>query len=127
MKILVFGNPLLEYDNIPLKLIPDLQKLFPKLEFVEFDPTENLEKQGRNLIIIDTVQGINKVTEINSIDQISKSKLFSMHDFDLGYNLKILQKLNLIDSIKIIGVPMKIEKQEAIEKIGKILKKHISF
>ena len=121
MKILVFGNPLLEYDNLPLKLIPDLQKLFPKIKFIEFDPTENLEKQGRNLKIIDTIQGIDKVVEINSIDQISKAKLFSMHDFDMGYNLKILQKLKLIDSIKIIGIPMKIKKQDALEGIKKIL------
>ncbi len=127
MKILVFGNPLLEFDNLPLKLIPKLQKKFPKIEFIEFDPTEELEKQGKDLIIIDTVEDIKKITIIESIDKISKTKLYSMHDFDLGYNLKILKKLNLIDSIKIIGIPMKISEEDALKGIEQELKKLINL
>lgn len=123
MKVLVFGNPLLDFDNLPLKLIPSLQKKFPKIKFMEFDPTEELDKQGKNLIILDTIEGIKKVTIIESIDKISKAKLYSMHDFDLGYNLKILKKLNLIDSVKIIGIPMKISKEKALNEISKELKK----
>jgi Ni,Fe-hydrogenase maturation factor len=117
MKILVFGNPLLKEDNLPLKLMPDLKKIFPKINFIEFDPTEELEKQGKDLIILDTIQGIKKITLIDSIEQISKTKLYSMHDFDLGYNLKILKKLKLINSVKIIGIPIKISKEKALEKI----------
>ena len=127
MKILVFGNPLLEFDNLPLKLIPKLQKKFPKIKFSEFDPTEELEKQGKDLIIIDTVEDIKKITIIESIDKISKTKLYSMHDFDLGYNLKILKKLNLIDSIKIIGIPMKISEEDALKGIEQELKKLINL
>mgnify|MGYP001559860477 CR=1 FL=1 len=42
-KVLVFGNPLLEQDSIPLRLIGRLRERFPKIEFTEFDPNENME------------------------------------------------------------------------------------
>jgi len=120
-KILIFGNPLLENDSLPIKLIPQLKKQFPDIDFEEVDPTEGLEKYGKNLTIIDTVEGIEKITIINNMEQLQTNKLFSMHDFDLAYNLKILKKLGMIESIKIIGIPMDINEENAIEEISKIL------
>jgi len=118
MKILVFGNPLLKQDSLPIKLIPKLKQLYPNIEFKEIDPTEDLEKQGKHLIILDTVKGIDKVTTINSIEQLKANKIYSMHDFDLTLNLKLLKKLNIIDSVKIIGIPMNINEDEAITQIS---------
>ena len=43
---------------MPLRLIRRLSREFPKIAFKEFDPNENLEKEGRDLNIIDTVEGI---------------------------------------------------------------------
>ena len=40
-----------------------------------------------------------------------------MHDFDLGYSLKLLKKLGYIDSVKIFGVPMKIKEDEAFKQL----------
>lgn len=95
MKILVFGNPLIKKDSLALKLMPKLKKEFPQIEFIEIDPTENLDKFGRKLFIIDVVPNINNVKVLDlkdNFNQLSTSKLFSMHDFDLGYNLKLLKK-----------------------------------
>ena len=61
MKILVFGNMLVEADSLPLRLMPKLEKLLPSVEFKEFDTAENLEDEGRDLIILDTAFGIEKV------------------------------------------------------------------
>ena len=121
MKILVFGNPLVKEDSLALKLIPKLKKLFPEMEFIEIDPTEGLEKYGKNLIILDAVKGIDKVRIIDSIEQLQTNKIYSMHDFDLAYNLKILKKLGLIESVKIIGIPMDIGEKESLEEIRKLL------
>lgn len=123
MKVLVFGNPLLENDSLPLKLLPELKNKFPDIEFKEIDPTEDLEKQGKHLIILDTVEGINKVVILNSIEQLHANKIYSMHDFDLAYNLKLLKKIGKVDSVKIIGVPMEIDKQKALDQIQSIFKK----
>ena len=47
MRVLVLGNPLIPEDSLPLKLLPKLRKKFPRIEFVEFDPNEDIEEIGR--------------------------------------------------------------------------------
>jgi Ni,Fe-hydrogenase maturation factor len=107
-------------------MIPELCKRFPEIIFKEFDPNENLEKEGRELSIIDTVEGIDRVTLITDIDSIKTSRLYSMHDFDLGYSLKLLKKLGYIDSVRILGVPMKIGKKEALEQLTDLITSSLS-
>jgi len=121
MKVLVFGNPLLDNDSLPLRLLPKLREGFPSIEFKEIDPTEGLECDGRDLVILDSVAGINEVVEIDSIERLHANRVFSMHDFDLAYNLKLLKKVGKIDSVRIIGVPMGIGEDEALEGIGEML------
>lgn len=120
-KVLVFGNPLVNVDSTPLLLLSSLRKRFPEIEFKEFDPNDDLEKEGRNLMIIDTVEGIKEVTLITDIDRIIVSRLYSMHDFDLGQSLKLLRKMGYLDSVKIFGVPMKISKKEAISQLTRLI------
>lgn len=114
MKVLVFGNPFIENDSLVLKLLPRLREKFPDIEFKEIDPTEGLEDEGRDLIILDSVEGIGEVMVIDSIEQLHANKVYSMHDFDLGYNLKLLKKVGKIDSVRIIGVPMGISEDEVM-------------
>ena len=123
MKILVFGNPIVKEDSFPIKLLPKIREAFPEINFIEFDPTENLESQGENLTIIDTVKEIKEIQIIDSIDKIVTNKICSMHDFDLGYNLKILKKLGIVKSIKIIGIPEKISEKELLSQLQSILRK----
>lgn len=116
MKILVFGNPLVKKDSLPLKLMPGLQKLFPSIEFIEADGIENLEKYGRRPFILDTVEGI-KEPCIISLKDIQHHRVLSMHDCDLGFNLLLLKKIGKIDDAVIIGIPMKMAKKAAEKKI----------
>ena len=125
VKILVFGNRMLKNDSLPILLMPDLRKRFPGVEFVEFDPNENLEREGRNLKIIDTIDGIDKVVVLTDIDSIQSSPSVSMHDFDLGYSLKLLKKLGLVDSVIIFGVPMKISKKDALEQLSLLISSNL--
>ena len=120
-KILVFGNPLVNVDSTPLLILSSLRKRFPEIEFKEFDPNDDLEKEGRNLMIIDTVEGIKEATLITDIDRIIVSRLYSMHDFDLGQSLKLLKKMGYIDSVKIFGVPMGMSRNEALEQLTSLL------
>jgi Ni,Fe-hydrogenase maturation factor len=125
MKIIyVFGNPLVKEDSIPLKLIDKLRKEFPSLKFKEFDTVEDLEL-GKELNIIDTVKGIKKVEIIEDIDKIVTEKIYSMHDFDLGYNLKVLKKMKMIDKVRIFGIPIKISETEAFEQLKKLIKSNL--
>ena len=120
--IYIFGNPLLDFDNLPLKLAPKLQKIFPEIDFVITDPSENLEPIDGELIIIDTVEGIKKVVVIDDLEKLETNKIYSLHDFDLSFNLKLLQKIGKLKSVKIFGVPMKINGNEALEQIAELIK-----
>jgi hypothetical protein len=102
---------MLKKDSIPLRLLGKLRDAFPDLEFKEFDPNDNLEKEGRQLNIIDTVEGIKRVTLITDIESIRTAKIYSMHDFDLGYSLKLLKKMKYLDGVRIFGVPMRIKEE----------------
>ncbi|MCX8179419.1 MAG: hypothetical protein N3E38_01615 [Candidatus Aenigmarchaeota archaeon] len=121
-KILVFGNPLVRKDSLPPSLIGDLKKLFPHIEFKEFDAVEDLQKEGKNLYILDTVEGIEKVELITNIDILEVNRIISVHDFDLAYTLKLLKNAKMIDRVTIIGVPVNIDKNEALEQIKEIIK-----
>lgn len=122
-KIYVFGNPLVKEDSLPLKLIDKLRIEFPSIEFREFDTVEDLEEKELN--IIDTVKGIKKVELIEDIDRIVTDKIYSLHDFDLGYNLKLLKKMKMIDKVRIFGIPMKINEEEAFLELKSLINKLI--
>jgi hypothetical protein len=107
---------------MPLKLIPKLRERFPGMEFVEFDPNENLEREGRNLNIIDAIEGIERVVLLTDVDSIQSSPTVSMHDLDLGYSLKLLKKLKLIDSVRIFGIPMEMSQKDAFEQLYDLIK-----
>lgn len=118
----IFGNPLLDFDNLPLKLAPKLKKLFPEIDFVIADPNENLKPINKKLIIIDAVESIKKVVVIDDLEQIQTQKIYSLHDFDLAFNLKLLQKIGKLEKIKILGVPMKGSEEEALSDVTEIIK-----
>ncbi|NPE26734.1 hypothetical protein HNV12_01885 [Methanococcoides sp. SA1] len=124
MKILIFGNPLLPNDSLPIRLIPQLQKAFPQHQFIHIDPSENLEDYGPHLTIIDTIQDIKeiKILKLKSQEDFKKiilPKSLSMHDFDLSINLRLLKKLDKIKSVKIIGIPMNITESKIMKKFIK--------
>lgn len=120
--IYIFGNPLLPFDSLPLRLRPELEKQFPKIKFLIKDPNENLEPLNEELTIIDTVEGIKKVTAFNDLNKIKTEKIYSLHDFDLGFNLKLLQKIGKLNKITVFGVPFKISKKEALRELIKLIK-----
>jgi len=129
-RVLVFGNPLLGDDSLPLRLLPKLRERFPSAEFVEFDPEDGLEKEAKRgaLLIIDTVQGIRKVSLLTEKDvgRLELCGRCSMHDFDLAWGLKILQKLGLLGEVRIIGVPARMGEKQALSAVSSLLSPFLS-
>lgn len=123
--IYIFGNPLLPFDNLPIKLAPKFQKRFPEINFIVQDPNENIKPRNREMIIIDTVTGVKKVTVLNNLDKIQLDKIYSAHDLDLGLNLKLLQKIGKLKKITIFGVPQNIEEGKALKQLITLLNKFI--
>jgi hypothetical protein len=107
MNVYVFGNPDANLDNRVfgvVKKVPDL------VRFVWIKPNEDLPFLGnKTVVILDTVEGIEKVTEIDetSLDKLMVSRSITAHDYDLGFQLKYLVKLGKLKKFKIIGIPQK--------------------
>jgi len=121
--VYVLGNPVVPSDGLPLKIVSKLQKRLPKFSFVHFDPTEeiNLETQ-QELILIDTVIGIKQVTKFDNLKKFLLSPRVSVHDFDLSVSLRLLEKLGKIKKVTIIGMPTKGKLPAIISQVENILK-----
>ncbi|MBN2367506.1 hypothetical protein JXC34_00680 [Candidatus Woesearchaeota archaeon] len=122
MKIYILGNLLVDEDSLPVKLIPKLKKALPGHEFIELDPSEDFPKQ-KELTMIDTVINAKEVSLITDIDKIQLDNVCSLHDFDLGYNLKLMKKFGMIEKVNIIGIPPETGEEKAVIEIIKILSK----
>ena len=119
-KIFVFGNPLVDRDALPIKMLPKLQKRFPDIEFIIADPTELLE-YGEDVWILDNAEGIEKVVVLDDISKLDLPKRYGVHDYDLTVDLHLLQKLGKLQKVKIIAVPMEMEEKEALERVSEVL------
>lgn len=107
-KVYVLGNPLVDVDSLPIKLLPILQHLCPQFYFEMLDPSEELHlENNQEVIFIDSVVGIDKVTVFNDLSHFIYSPRVTVHDYDLLVNLKLLQKLGRLKKFTIIGVPVK--------------------
>lgn len=114
--VFIFGNPDLEIDSLPIKLIPELQKSCPTFSFILKDPNEEWDVP-EEMIIIDTAIGAKKVTVFKDLKSFMTGPRLSMHDFDALSNLLYLEKLGRLKKIKIIGVPPDIEPKKALGEI----------
>lgn len=108
MNIYCIGNILVKDDQKPILLLPKLQLAFPDSICEQADPNENFVPEEGS-IIIDTVQGISKVTWFDTLDEFVQTRMVSPHDYDLGFHLRLLQKLHKISKICILGIPQKNE------------------
>lgn len=123
-KIYVFGNPDLEVDSMPLKILPELKRKLPQIEFIVQDPNEELAVGGvgEELIVLDTALGISEVTIFDDLEKFQPPPRVSLHDFDALTNLRLLKKLDKIKEVKIIGIPSKLSgKQTLPDLAGSVL------
>ena len=124
LTIFVAGNPLLEIDSLPLRILPKLSKSLPMFSFEEFDPTENFPEE-REMVILDTVVGLKKAEIIRGTDSFLLPKSCSLHDFDLGTNLRLLQKAGKIKKFTIIGIPPGLSEKDAFSQVAKIIRANL--
>ncbi len=100
MKILYFGNKFLEQDNLAVKICERLKQEMQNIEFKEIKNTFQLiDEDLEDFILIDVVQDLKDVKWIN-VDDLKVDKISTIHDFDLGFFLKLKNK-----DVKILGIP----------------------
>jgi Ni,Fe-hydrogenase maturation factor len=117
MKVLCFGNEFVKEDSLAKELADEL-----KIDGVEFIKCDSLEGVSGDVVILDVVEGIQDVVLIG-LNKIKDFHPVSMHDFDLGTELKLRKEIGEIKDVKIIGIPMKGDKEQIKKNIKKILQK----
>jgi len=121
MTVFVFGNPDIKGDSLPLKILPELRKRCPGIDFQTKDPNEDFELP-EEAVIVDVVAGLKEIRIFDSLDDFQPPSRLTLHDFDLFSYLQLLKKLGKLSSkIKIIGIPPTISKKKATDSITAIL------
>lgn len=122
--IYIFGNELLKEDSVPIKIKPELEKHFPKIDFVYQDPNENIKPKDKKMILIDSAQGIEEIKILDSLQKLETLGIpASLHDFDLAFNLKLLEKIGKLEEVFIIAIPQEIDEKTALKETTKALEK----
>ena len=109
MKVYVFGNQDIPDDSQSFEYMEKLNADFPAIEFIFIKPNEDLPfVNEKYVVIIDAVEGLStaKLFENADLDKIKLSPRASVHDFDLGFQLKYLKKMGKLGDVTILGIPM---------------------
>ncbi len=120
MKVLVFGNPLLKDDSLPLRLLPSLRKSFPETEFDEADPADVDLEQGP-LVIIDAAN-VRDVMLVEDVDRLKDDRMLSAHGLGLAEMLAIFKAIGRQVQVKVICVPQGMTKDRALTEVTKMLR-----
>jgi hypothetical protein len=123
-KIYVCGNSLVPEDSSAIRILHDLGRLLPEIEFIPFDPTENFP-EGDPVYFLDTVINAKDISVIEDISTLEDSPRNSVHDYDLGMQLKLLGKIGKLPKVIIFGVPGNAKTTDFLNDLVKIIRKTI--
>lgn len=128
MKVYIFGNKDFEFDKEAFEIAEYISaKKDESINFIEVKPNEDVPFENEeHVVIMDAVAGIKeiKVLDENSIEKLIMAPRTSVHEFDLGFQLKYLKKLGKIKKVTIIGIPM--EGNVDYDSIHSILRKLVA-
>lgn len=120
MKLILFGNPALEMDNLAILVGKELAKKGEEVLHVE-NPLQLADLKLEEYVILDVAEGIREPMIIESVDKLILGRLCSLHDFDMAYFLKLLKELGKIDKIRIIALPQRMRLEEALTGVSALL------
>ncbi|MFC1722541.1 hypothetical protein ACFL0V_00210 [Nanoarchaeota archaeon] len=121
--VLCFGNPHIKEDSLALDIADYFHNHpLPDIEFIKcIAPDEVMSYIDKDFWILDIVSNITEPTLITDIDNLSNQPAISLHDFDLGFFLRMMKEMHKIENIKIIGIPSTADIKILITDIKKIL------
>ena len=108
MVINVFGNKDVTMDAVAFEVANKLRNDFPAVDFIEINPNEDVPfDNGEDIYLMDVVRGIPdvKILDDSWVDKLIHTESSSVHDYDLGFQLKYLKKLGKLGKVTIIGLP----------------------
>ncbi|MBW2972587.1 hypothetical protein KY359_06125 [Candidatus Woesearchaeota archaeon] len=121
--LLAFGNPYLNEDNLALHVADSIiEDRIKGVEVIKcLSPEEVLNYTDRDFVILDVVKDLEAVTIIDDIDRLKAGGMVSLHDFDLGFFLKLMKETGKLEKVRIIGIPQKGKVQDIKKKVLTLL------
>ena len=103
--VLCFGNPYVDEDNLAVEIAQEI-----KIDGVEFKILQNPDdilnyKDQDQLFILDVFRNLDDLIVVKDINKLEENKIFSLHDFDLGFFLKLMKQTGQLKETIIIGIP----------------------
>ena len=108
MNVYVFGNEYVEEDKRAIEVARELENTVGGISFVLVDPNEDVPFVNEpQVVVLDTVQAIRDVALVEGvgIEGLLLSPRGSVHDFDLAFQLRYLEKLGKLGEVTVIGIP----------------------
>jgi Ni,Fe-hydrogenase maturation factor len=120
--LLFFGNSLVEEDAMAKKIADKIN--LPNTVVVKCNsPEEILFYQDQDVVLIDVAINIQRVMLIPSLDMLKTPNVVSLHDFDLAFFLKLMERLQMVNThvqkIPLIAVPAKGELNALVKDVEK--------
>lgn len=123
--VLCFGNPYLSEDNMAVQIAQELTVAGFEFKILQ-NPDEVLNyKENPRIFILDVFKNIDEVIIVDNIDKLSENKIYTMHDFDLGFFLKLMKRSGQIKEIIIIGLPQSGDKESIKTKVKDLMESFI--
>ncbi len=114
--VLCFGNEYVKEDALAKELADELK--IKGVTFLKCDSFDQvLDYPNNDLFILDVAKGIKKLTVVQDIDKLNTNNIISLHDFDLGYFLKLMKETGKITTITLLALPIGYNKKKAKEEI----------
>jgi Ni,Fe-hydrogenase maturation factor len=123
-RVYICGNPLVDEDSMPFRILPVLQKKLPFVDFIEFDPTENFPEDDP-LFILDTVINAKEVCIIEDLRSLESAPHVSLHDADLAFHLQWLEKVGKLQQMVIFGVPSAGDENRIIDSLADLMLQYV--
>jgi Ni,Fe-hydrogenase maturation factor len=130
--ILYFGNPLVDEDLLALKVGRMLRKnkeLQKAYKFIECLKPEDFfdEITSKNVIILDVAENTDDIVEIEDPDLLSYNQLYSAHQQNLAFYLKLFRALGEITTVRILTIPFNGNPDHFSSKISDLLLKTLKI
>ena len=115
------GNQDIPDDALAIELAHELQGNAPGYSFEVLKHPEILINTLGDLLILDVVKGIPDVALIDDISKLRARNITTLHDFDLGALLRIMKEAGTLQSVRIVAIPMGMEKEKAKKNVISLL------
>lgn len=106
-------------DSLAWQLADELK--LDNINFKKCTQVEDLLNSKGLIYLMDVVKGLKEVTIIDDLEKLEQNKVVSLHDFDAGFFIQLLNGLRGLE-VKIIGLPFGSKKEDIVDDLKQKLK-----